>query len=48
MLLHQKVTCFNAYLTYKRLKVLFSAQKTGLMLMNQCRTSRLNTKNWEY
>lgn len=27
MLLHQKVTNFNAYLTYKRLKVLFSAQK---------------------
>ncbi len=30
MLLHQKVTNFNAYLTYKRLKVLFSAQKTRL------------------
>lgn len=27
MLLHQKVTNFNAYLTYKRLKVLFFAQK---------------------
>ena len=48
MLLHQKVTNFNAYLTYKRLKVLFSAQKTRLMYMNQCKTSRLNTKNWEY
>ena len=48
MLLHQKVTNFNAYLTFKRLKVLFSAQKTRLMYMNQCKTSRLNTKNWEY
>ena len=27
MLLHQKVIHFNAYLTYMRLKVLFSAQK---------------------
>lgn len=44
MLLHQKVTYFDAYLTYKRLKVLFSAQKTRLMYMNQCRNSRLNTK----
>ncbi len=27
MLLPQKVTIYSAYLTYKRLKVLFSAQK---------------------
>ena len=26
MLLHQKVTYFNAYLTYRRLKVLFSGK----------------------
>ena len=38
MLLHQKVTYFNSFLTYKRLKVLFSAQKTKLMYMNQCST----------
>ena len=31
MLLHQKVTNFNAYLTYKRLKVLFFAQKKTMM-----------------
>ena len=37
MLLHQKVTYFNAYLTYRRLKVLFSAQKTRLIYMNQLR-----------
>ena len=31
MLLHQKVTNFNAYLTYKRLKVLFFCAKKTMM-----------------
>lgn len=44
MLLHQKVTIFDAYLTYKGLKVLFSAQKTKLMYMNQCRIVILHPK----
>ena len=32
MLLHQKVTNFNAYLTYKRLKVLFFCTKKKTMM----------------
>ena len=51
MLLHQKVTCFNAYLTYKRLKVLFPAQKTRLMLMNQNKTNvneSMQNQSFEY
>ena len=48
MLLHQKVTNFNAYLTYKRLKVLFFAQKTRLMYMNQCRTKKDHDESSNY
>jgi len=45
MLLHQKVTNFNAYLTYKRLKVLFSAQKNKTNVHESIQDSRLNTQN---
>ena len=38
MLLHKIVTIFNAYLTYKRLKVLFSAQK------NKTKSNRIGNK----
>ena len=43
MLLHQKVTNFNAYLTYKRLKVLFFAQKNKTNVHESMQNSRLNT-----
>lgn len=44
MLLYQKVTYYNAYLTYKRLKVLFSAQKNKTNVRESMQNSRLNTK----